>query len=100
MLKSELLWPLCIFMWIMMVLPNFYFFQGSYLISRSIFLRVMCYLVGILRTSSLGDSVSGDPERTAPRRQREEPGYIEVLQQWNLASSAKVIFDPNVLIKS
>ena len=39
------------------------------------------YLVGIFRTSSLGDSISSKPERTAPRRWAEEPGCIEVLQQ-------------------
>ena len=41
----------------------------------------MFYSVGIFRTSNLGDSISSDPERTAPRRRGEEPGYIEVLQQ-------------------
>ena len=37
--------------------------------------------VEIFRTSGLGDSISSHPERTAPRRRGEEPGYIEVLQQ-------------------
>ena len=37
--------------------------------------------MGIFRTSSPGDSISSDPERTAPRRRGEEPGYTEVLQQ-------------------
>ena len=37
--------------------------------------------VGIFRTSSLGDSISSNPERTALRRQGDEPGYIKVLQQ-------------------
>ena len=41
----------------------------------------MFYSVGIFRTSSPGDNISSDPERTAPRRWEEEPGYIEVLQQ-------------------
>ena len=41
----------------------------------------MSYLVGIFRTSSLGESISSNPERTAPRRQGEEPDYIKVLQQ-------------------
>ena len=39
---------------------------------------------GIFRTSSPGDSISSEPERTAPRRQGmlgEESGYVEVLQQ-------------------
>ena len=41
----------------------------------------MFYLVGIFRTSSLGDSISDYLERTAPRRWvGEESGYIEVLQ--------------------
>ena len=35
-------------------------------ISFFLFLRVMFYLVGIFRTSSLGDSISSNPERTAP----------------------------------
>ena len=34
-------------------------------------LRVMFNLVGIFRTSSPGDSISSDTERTAPRRQGE-----------------------------
>ena len=41
----------------------------------------MFYLVDILRTSSLGGSISSNPEKTAPRRQGGEPGYIGVLQQ-------------------
>ena len=60
----------------------------------------MFYLVGVLRISSLEDNISRDPERTYPRRQREEPGYIEVLPQRKLVSSAKVIFDPYVLKKA
>ena len=36
--------------------------------------------MGIFRTSSQGDSISRNPERT-PKRQGEVPGYIEVLQQ-------------------
>ena len=35
----------------------------------------------ILGLPGLGDSISTDPERTALRRQGEEPGSIEVLQQ-------------------
>ena len=98
--KQNWLWTLCIFMWIMMVLPNIFFFKGVIYSLDQFFLRVLFYLLGILRTSSLGDSISRDPERTPPRRQREEPGYIEVLQQRNLISSAKVVFDPYILIKS
>ena len=41
----------------------------------------MFYLVEMFRTSSLGDSNSSNPERTALRRPGEEPDYIEVLQQ-------------------
>ena len=41
-------------------------------------LRVMFYLVGIFRTSRPGDSFSSDSEKTAPRRHREESGYMEV----------------------
>ena len=41
----------------------------------------MFYLVGILRTSSLGGNISSNLERTTLRRRGEEPGYIEVLQQ-------------------
>ena len=42
----------------------------------------MFYSVGVFRTSGLGESISSNPERTALRRAGEEPGYIEVLQQW------------------
>ena len=41
----------------------------------------MLYLMSIFRMSSPGDSISSDPERAAPKRWGEEPGYIEVLQQ-------------------
>ena len=41
----------------------------------------MFYLVGIFRISSLGESISNNPEGTALRRQGEEPDYIKVLQQ-------------------
>ena len=44
-------------------------------------LRAIFYLLDIFRTSSLGDSISSNPEKTTPRRWEEEPGYIEVLQQ-------------------
>ena len=40
----------------------------------------MFHLVGIFRTSSPGDSISSNRERTALRRQEGEPGYAEVLQ--------------------
>ena len=51
-------------------------------------LRVMLYLVGIFRTSSPGDGLSSNPERTAPRRWGEEPGYREVLLE--MASSLNI----------
>ena len=38
-------------------------------------------MLGSFRTSSPGESISGNPETTALRRQEEEPGDIEVLQQ-------------------
>ena len=41
----------------------------------------MFYTAAIFRTSSLGGIIKGNPERTALRRQGEEPGYTEVLQQ-------------------
>ena len=41
----------------------------------------MFYSAGIFRTSSLGGSISSNPERTAPRKWGGQPGYIGVLQQ-------------------
>ena len=41
-------------------------------------LRVMFYSEGTFRTLTLGASISSNPERTAWRRQGEEPGYTEV----------------------
>ena len=41
----------------------------------------MLYMVGTFRTSSLGDSISSNPERTELRRRWEKSGYVEVLQQ-------------------
>ena len=41
----------------------------------------MYYVVGICRTLGLGDSISNDYERTALRRQGEQPGFLEALQQ-------------------
>ena len=38
----------------------------------------MLHSVDIFRTPSPEDSISGNPERNAPRRQVEESGYIEV----------------------
>ena len=39
----------------------------------------MFYAVGIFSTSSLGDSISSNPERTALRRPEEDAGYTQVL---------------------
>ena len=44
-------------------------------------MKVIFYSVGIIRILSLRDSISSDPQRTALRRQGEEPGYTEILQQ-------------------
>ena len=33
--------------------------------------------MGIFRTPSPGDRISGNPEKTAPERRGEEPGYID-----------------------
>ena len=44
-------------------------------------LKVMLYMAGTFRISSLGDSISSNPERTALRRRWEKSGYVEVLQQ-------------------
>ena len=41
----------------------------------------MSYSLEIFRTTSLGDRISRNPERTGPKRQGEEPSYMEVLQQ-------------------
>ena len=41
----------------------------------------MCYLVGIFRTSSPGDSISGDPERTILRRWKGGVRLYRNLQQ-------------------
>ena len=41
----------------------------------------MFYTVTIFRTSSLGSIIKGNPERTALKRQGNEPSYTEVLQQ-------------------
>ena len=41
----------------------------------------MFYLVEMFRTSSLGDSNSSNPKRTAQSRRGEKPGNTEVLQQ-------------------
>ena len=41
----------------------------------------MFYSLGVFRTLGPRDSISCDPERTAPRRQWEESDYRDVLQQ-------------------
>ena len=54
-------------------------------------LRAIFYLLDIFRTSSLGDSISSNPEKTTPRRWEEEPGYIEVLQQMAGSLNIKIL---------
>ena len=49
---------------------------------------VVFYSVGIFRTSSMGGSISSNPERTAWRRLGEKPGYIEFL--WQRADSLNI----------
>ena len=49
----------------------------------------MFYLVGFFRTSSLGDSISGNPEITALKRQGEEPGYTEVCNKGQAVLTSK-----------
>ena len=44
-------------------------------------LRVIFYLVGIFRASSLGDNISSNLEGTVLRRQGEESRYIEVFNK-------------------
>ena len=44
-------------------------------------LSVMFYLVGIFRTSSLGDSISSNLRELLQGGYQGEPGYMEVLQQ-------------------
>ena len=51
----------------------------------------MFYSVGIFRTSSPGDSISSNSERTAPRRRGEEPGYMYVLQQRAGSLNVKIV---------
>ena len=46
-------------------------------------LRVMFYSVDMLRTSSLGGSISSNPEKTAPRRQCTM--FLEyIFSAWNI----------------
>ena len=49
----------------------------------------MFYLTGIFRTSSLGDSISSNLERIIMKRQGEETGYMEVLQQRAVGLTSK-----------
>ena len=46
----------------------------------------MFYLVGILRSSSPGDSISSDPERTVLGKQGGESSYIEVCNRGQAGS--------------
>ena len=73
--------------------PRFNPWSGNYIphgcrlkkVVRAWKLRIICYLVGIFRTSSLGDSISNDPERTAPKVQGAEPSYIKVCNKGQVA---------------
>ena len=49
----------------------------------------MFYLMGIFRTSSLGDSFSSDPERSVLRRQGELSGYIEICSKGQIVLTSK-----------
>ena len=51
--------------------------------------KIMFYSVGFCRTSSLGNSISRNPEITALRRQGEEPGYKEVCNRGQVALTSK-----------
>ena len=69
LLKQEIVWTI------------YYNILSTLKIFTTYRLRVIFHLVGIFRTSSLGESTSSNPEKIAPRRWGKEPGYIEVLQQ-------------------
>ena len=57
-------------------------------------LRVVFYLVGIFKTSSVRDSISSNVERASLRRRRgEEPGYREGLQQRAGSLYIKIVLD-------
>ena len=79
--------------------------KGIYFFLMLLFL---CFIrPGIFRTSSLGDSISSNPERTALRRQGDDTGHIEVLQQragsqnikWLLLIKENQIFQVKELIQ-
>lgn len=54
-------------------------------------LRVMFYLVEILRTPSPGDNVSNNLEKSALRRQVGEPGYIGFFcNKWQVVETSKI----------
>ena len=55
-------------------------------------LGVPFYSVGIFRTSSQGDSISSNPERTDPRRWGEEAGYIDFCNKGSQNIKEKTIF--------
>ena len=63
-------------------------------------LTVMFFSMGSFRTSSPGDSLSRNPERAAPGKQGEEPGY-EVVQQWTRSLNIKrlLLIKGNLLSK-
>ena len=51
----------------------------------------MFYLTGIFRTSSLGGSISSNLERIIVKRQGEETGYMELLQQRAVGLNIKIL---------
>ena len=49
----------------------------------------MLYLAGIFRTSSLGGSISQNPEKTVPRRQGTTTDYTDVYSKWQVVPNLK-----------
>ena len=52
-------------------------------------LRVMLYSAGIFRTSSLRDSISSNPERTALKRRGESQGIQKFSQKGQVVRTSK-----------
>ena len=52
---------------------------------------VTLYLLGTFRTSNLEDSISSDPERTAPRKRGKKTGFIETWNEGLAVWTRKVI---------
>ena len=60
----------------------------------------MFYSVGICRTPSPRDSISSDPERTAPMRWGEELGYTEVCNKGHVKFEQQMCKVTSVVSKS